>query len=186
MYSLRKGITAAMRKTGILMLSLLLAVGAMLSGCAQQDPDVPEGMQLASSEDADYLFYVPEGWRLDKSSLFTSAYFSSGDATSISATAFSMNLTDTSIDDWWERYKGQFEGIYENVEFSDGEETKLGGEDAMKYTISATLNETDYQYIIVAALRDSYIYYITYTSTPEYYEDHLEALDQVIEYFAFK
>ena len=164
-----------MRKTGILMLSLLLAVGAMLSGCAQQDPDVPEGMQLASSEDADYLFYVPEGWRLDKSSLFTSAYFSSGDATSISATAFSMNLTDTSI-----------EGIYENVEFSDGEETKLGGEDAMKYTISATLNETDYQYIIVAALRDSYIYYITYTSTPEYYEDHLEALDQVIECFAFK
>lgn len=186
MFSLRKGITAAMKKTGILMLSLLFAVGAMLSGCAQQDADVPEGMQLASSEDADYLFYVPEGWRLDKSSLYTSAYFSSGDATSISATAFSMNLTDTSIDDWWERYKGRLRVSIRMWSFRQGRKTELGGEDAMKYTISATLNEADYQYIIVAALRDSYIYYITYTSTPEYYEDHLEALDQVIEYFAFK
>ena len=186
MFPLKKGIAVTMKKTGILLILLLLAIGAILSGCADQDPDVPEGMQLASSEDADYLFYVPEGWRLDKSSLYTSAYFSSGDATSISATAFGMNLTDTSVNDWWEKYKEQFEGIYENVEFSEGEETKLGGVEAMKYTISATLNEKDYQYIIVAALRDSYIYYITYTSTPEYYEDHLDALDQVIECFAFK
>ena len=173
-----------MKKTKILL--LLLLTGVLFGGCAKQDTEVPEGMQLASPKEADYLFYVPEGWRVDQSSLYSSAYFSSGDASSISATAFGMDLADTSVNDWWEKYKEQFQGIYEDVEFGEGEETTLGGVDAVKYTINATLNENEYRYVIVAALRDNYIYYITYTSTPEYYEDHLEALEQVREHFAFK
>ena len=51
-----------MKKTGILLVSLLLLAGILLGGCGKkQNPDVPSGMQLASSDEADYLFYVPEG-----------------------------------------------------------------------------------------------------------------------------
>ena len=57
-----------MKKTGILLVSLLLLVGILFGGCGKkQDPDVPSGMQLASSDEADYLFYVPENWRGGKS-----------------------------------------------------------------------------------------------------------------------
>lgn len=35
-------------------------------------------------------------------------------------------------------------------------------------------------------MRSNYVYYVTYTSTPEFYEKHLEALDQVLANFAFK
>lgn len=176
-----------MKKTGILLVSLLLLVGMLLGGCGKkQDPNVPSGMQLASSDEADYLFYVPQEWRVDKSSLYTSAYYSSGDATSVSATAFGMNLDDTTVSDWWEGYTEQFKSIYASMEVTAEEETKLGGADAVKYTFNAVLNEEEYQYIIVAALRKNYIYYITYTSTPEYYEKHLSDLDLVLENFSFK
>lgn len=176
-----------MRKTGILLVLLLLLVGTLLGGCGKkQDPDVPSGMQLASSDEADYLFYVPDGWRVDKSTLYTSAYYSSGDATSVSAAAFGMNLDDTTVSDWWEGYTEQFESIYDSMEVTAEEETKLGDIDAMKYAFNAVLNEKEYRYIIVAALKDNYIYYITYTSTPDYYENHLSDLDLILENFSFK
>ncbi len=182
----KEGKIITMKKTGTLLVSLLLILGMALSGCAKQDTSVPEGMQLASSDDADYLFYVPEGWRVDKSSLYTAAYFSSGDATSMSVTAFGMNMAGDTVSSWWESYTEQFINIYDTMEVTAEEEAELDGIDGMKYTFAATLNEKEYQYIIVAALRENYIYYITYTSTPEYYEDHLDELDQAVEYFAFK
>ena len=176
-----------MKKTGILLVSLLLLSGMLLGGCGKkQNPDVPSGMQLASSDEADYLFYVPQEWRVDKSTLQTSAYFSSGDATSVSATAFGMNLDDSTVSDWWEGYTEQFESIYDSMEVTAEEDTKLGGVDAVKYTFNAVLNEKEYQYIIVAALRKNYIYYVTYTSTPDYFEEHLSDLDLVLENFSFK
>ncbi len=175
-----------MKKTGFLLVTLLLALSMVLGGCEKMDSSVPAGMQLASSEDADYLFYVPEGWRVDKSSLYTAAYFSSGDATSISVTAFGVNMTGDTVSSWWESYTEQFAGIYEEMEVTAEEEVVLGGIDGKKYAFDATLNEKEYQYIIVAALRENYIYYITYTSTPKYYEDHLDELELVLEHFAFK
>ena len=174
-----------MKKTGFFLVTLLLALSMVLGGCEKQDSSVPAGMQLASSEDADYLFYVPEGWRVDKSSLYAAAYFSSGDATSISVTAFGMNMTDDTVSSW-ESYAEQFASIYEEMEVTAEEKTVLGGVDGMKYAFDATLNEKEYQYIIVAAVRENYVYYITYTSTPKYYEDHLDELDLVLEHFAFK
>lgn len=177
-----------MRKS-IRFTALVLAVlmcAAAFAGCSKKDPDTPSGMKLASSEDTDYRMYVPENWRVDKSTLYTAAYYSSGDATSISATAYGMNYDDTTVDDWFEGFTEEFKEIYTDVTEAKAEEAKLGGVDGKKYTFSGTLNEKVYNYIIVAVLRQNYIYYITYTSTPEYYSDHLEELDDVIRYFEFK
>ena len=97
-----------------------------------------------------------------------------------------MNLDDSTVSDWWEGYIEQFESIYDSMEVTAEEEMKLGGADAVKYTFNAVLNEKEYQYIIVAALRKNYIYYVTYTSTPDYFEEHLSDLDLVLENFSFK
>ena len=61
----RKVKDITMKKTGFLLVTLLLALSMVLGGCEKMDSSVPAGMQLASSEDADYLFYVPEGWRVN-------------------------------------------------------------------------------------------------------------------------
>ena len=123
---------------------------------------------------------------MDTSTLYAAAFVSAGGATSISVTAFGMNMTDDTVSSWWESYAEQFASIYEEMEVTAEEKTVLGGVDGMKYAFDATLNEKEYQYIIVAAVRENYVYYITYTSTPKYYEDHLDELDLVLEHFAFK
>ncbi len=176
-------------KKSVRITAAILAVLTVLSlsaGCAKKDPEIPSGMKKASGEAADYIMYVPEDWRVDSSSLYTAAYYSSGDATSISATAYGMNYGDENVDDWFKGFMEEFGGVYTDVAEPTEEDAKLGGADGKKYTFSGTLNGQVYDYIVVAAIRQNYIYYITYTSTPEYYESHLDALDKVVTNFAFK
>lgn len=178
-----------MKKT-LRLVSLLLAL-VMLTACLASCSDdsessVPSGMKLASGEDCDYIMYVPEDWRVDKSTLYTAAYYSSTDATSISATAYGMNYGDTTADDWFEGFMEEFKTIYTDVSSVETEDSTLGGVNGKKFTFSGTLNEQVYNYTVVAAIRNNYIYYITYTSTPQYYSEHLEALDDVVRNFAFK
>ncbi len=176
-------------KKFVRILSLTVAVLTVLSlfaGCAKKDPEIPSGMKKASGDEADYIMYVPEEWRVDKSTLYTAAYYSSEDPTSISTTAYGMNFGDTGIDDWFGGFMEEFKGIYTDVTEPETEKTKLGGAEGMKYTFSGTLNGTVYNYVITAAIRSNYVYYVTYTSTPQYYQAHLEALDDVIRNFAFK
>lgn len=176
-----------MKKISMLLCAALMIMSALLLvSCNGQETDAPSGMVLASSEDADYIMYVPENWRIDKSTLYTSAYFSSGDATSISAAAYGMSYTDKTADDWWKSFEEDMQGLYTDISDVTEEGAELGGVSGTKYTFSASLNGQQYNFIITAALRSNYIYYITYTSVPEFYEDHLEELDDVIANFAFK
>ena len=192
----------------ILTCLLALLLLATLVGCGKNEAgDIPSGMQLASSEDADYLFYVPADWLIDKSALYSAAYYSPGaDATSISVAAYGMSalpVSDTSdaegettaaevsaaeamISGWWKSFEEEFGATFASMEVTATESTALGGMEAVKYSFDATLAGKEYRYIVAATMRGSYIYYVTYTSTPEYYEEHLEALDQVLTHFAFK
>lgn len=176
-----------MKKLLSLLCAAIVCISAfMLSSCGKEETDAPRGMKLASSEDADYIMYVPEAWKVDRSTLYTSAFFSSGDATSISTAAYGMNYTDKTVDDWWGSFEEEMRSLYTDISDIQKEDATLGGVDGAKYTFSASLNGKEYNYIITAALRSNYIYYVTYTSTPDYYENHLEELDEVISNFAFK
>ena len=65
-------------------------------------------------------------------------------------------------------------------------EASIDGIDGKEYSFSATLGEQEYNFIITAVIKDYYVYYITYTSVPEYNEDHVEERAQVIDAFRFK
>lgn len=174
-----------MRKT-LKIAAFVMAVIAILSlaSCGKTASE-HQGYILASSDKVDYFMYVPENWKVDKSTLFTSAYFSSGDATSVSATAY---FTGLSVEDWWKGFAEEFKLAYtdSNIDEAKVEEAVLGGIDGRKYSFNGKLAGQEYDFIMVAVTRGGYIYYLTYTSVPNYYEDHLEELDNIIEYFEFK
>ena len=72
-----------MKKISVIALVLAFCMCfCLLAGCGAKDnkSSAPKGMKLASGENVDYCMYVPENWKVDKSDLYTSAYFSSGDA----------------------------------------------------------------------------------------------------------
>ncbi len=168
-------------------ITLLTVLALLLAGCGNKEPsEIPDGYQIASSQDCDYIFYVPETWKIDSSTLYTSAYFSSGDSSSISVTAYGMNFEDKTVDDWWEGYTKQFEEAFSEYELVTTADKTMGGIDGKQYTYTAKLADKQYNFICTAVVRGEYVYYMLYTSTPDYYEKHLDTLEEVIGYFEFK
>ena len=82
----------------ILCLVLVLFTLASLCACTQPDPDVPQGFLLAENEGADYFFYYPESWLLDRCDAgMTSAYVSEVDFSNVSVTAFTASSCPTTL-----------------------------------------------------------------------------------------
>lgn len=176
-----------MKKT-ITALALVSALMLLLSGCSgkTEETGVPAGMKLASGEQADYLLYVPEEWRVDKNTLYTSAFYSAEDATSISVTAYGMKFTDSTVEDWWKTYSVELAKVFDEISDENAEKAQLGGIEGMRYTYGAKLAEKDYRFNCTAVIKDNYVYYLLYTSTLEHYEQHLTELDKVVANFSFK
>ncbi len=167
--------------------ALLIALCLVLAGCNKNsDNTTPDGYQLASSEDADYLFYVPESWIVDTATLYTSAYVSAGDASSVSVTAYGLENGSITVADWWKGYQKQFTEAFDNYEAVSEKEITMGDVKGMQYTYTAKMADVKYNFVCSAVIRENYVYYMLYTSTPDYYENHLTELDSIISYFNFK
>ena len=79
-------------KTSTKILCAVMAVVCLALCACQKNPtdvDVPDGMQLASSEIVDYYLFVPADWRLD---LSVRTMFIMAVATSIDALAVGISL----------------------------------------------------------------------------------------------
>lgn len=174
-----------MKRIIAIAMALLMCL-AVFSSCSKKDPDAPAGMKLASGENVDYYMYVPEAWRVDKSDLYTSANYSSGDPTSISATAYAISSDIPTLDDWWKSFEKEMKTVYSDVSKVEKSNAKLDGVKGKEFSFTAKLGEQKYNFIITAVIKDYYVYYITYTSVPEYNENHLEERTQVVEAFEFK
>ena len=174
-----------MKRIIALALALVMCL-AVFCSCSKKESDAPAGMKLASGDNVDYYMYVPEAWRVDKSDLYTSANYSSGDPTSISATAYAISSDIPTLDDWWKVFEKEMKTVYADVSKVEKSSAKLGGIKGKEFTFTANLGEQKYNFIITAVIKDYYVYYITYTSIPEYNENHLEERTQVVEAFEFK
>ena len=173
----------------IKLMALLSVFAVVFCGCTskQTDPDAPDGFKIASSEEADYIFYVPESWDVETSSLYTSAYLEvSGVKSSLSVTAYGMQFTDQTVEDWWSTYTEQFTEAFDNFEVVKEDAVTMGGVEGKKYEYTATLAEGQYSFLCAAVVKNQYVYYMLYTATPENYSANLTDVESAISYFEFK
>ncbi len=171
----------------ISVVSLLLCLCMVFAGCGnKQDENAPDGYKLASSEEADYLFYVPSEWVVDTSTLYTSAYVSAGDSSSVSVTAYGLERESTTVADWWKGYTEQFNEAFKDMETVSEEKVTMGGIEGVKYTYTAKMADVQYNFVCAAVVRGNYVYYMLYTSIPQYYEEHIEEFNGIVSNFKFK
>ena len=177
-----------MKKRISLALCLLILL-ASFAGCSAQS-DVPMGMVRASTEIVDYDLFVPDEWTVDLTGGAVSAYRGEGDSTNVSMMVWNLPYVDTTLEDWWETYRSEFDMIFTEFTMESTETTTLDGVAAQKYVYTAKLADTTYRYTQIAAIRRGSVYLMTMTELADIEEsaaqEHLQAISDILEFFRWR
>lgn len=167
---------------------MIAAVAATLTlaSCKGEPDPAPAGMITASSDAALYDLYVPDEWSVDISTGMTCAYASPADPSSVSVTTWTPKYTDTTLDEWWMDYISDVSLVFSDVNEINSENTLLGGEAAVRHEYTARFAEVEYHYMVIGALHSGVVYVFTYTSQGESFDEHMEDVNQILEFFAYK
>lgn len=176
-----------------LCLSLLLLFS--LVSCAKRDPDIPEGFVLCENEDADYYFYYPDGWIVNRSDVGeTSVYVSDKDFSSVSVNA--VLFSDRDYKSLWGYAEDYYvPGILEHYpeakfEYNQDEslkiaELKIDDCDAISFSYQAKIGE-EYSFRVWLISYDGYVYSVLYTAKSELYDKNYNAAEMIAESIQFK
>ena len=167
---------------------VLMCVLCLVSCSKGNETDVPEGMVEAENKFVDYRFFYPENWILDRCDGMISCHVSKDDASNVSVTAFTPDDMKPLEDYLKEEYMTYFKANFSDMEIiEDFADTTLDNAPAKRIVFKATVGEKAYQFMQCLAYgRDGYIYIVTYTSTPEAYDSHLEDVEKIVSEFRFK
>lgn len=169
-------------------ISLILAVAILmtvvLTSCEESEVQVPNGMQLVTNDVVNYNLFVPDDWTPSISTGAVGAYCSADDPTNVTVMAWNVDAEMT-LDAWWEQYRTDFDMVFDEFSMIGQENVTIDEVAAQKYSYSAKLGEYEYYYDQYACIHWSMVYVITFTSTVENYESHLEDYAEIIENFQF-
>lgn len=172
-----------MRKITVFILAAILIM-SVLASCGQET-QAPDGMQPVSNKTSDYNLYVPNEWIVDLEAGAVGAYFSQTDPTSVSVMSWVIEDASTTIDSWWEKSLTDLGLVFDDIALEDESNAILGGIAAKQYVYTANLGENSYKFVQIAAVKNSTLYLMTYTSTPQNFESHKEDLAKITESFKF-
>jgi len=185
-----------MKKIGrILSLVLACLMLVSLSACAERDPNVPEGFLLAENEGADYYFYYPQTWVLDRCDAgMTSAYVSETDFSNVSVTAFTASMQYPSLLDYAENYYfTQFRDNFNNLTVDRNQDgslkksvLKIDECDAIAVNYRAAFYGEEYSFRVWMISYNGYIYTVLYTAKTPLFETNLEMAEAVATNLQFK
>ena len=164
---------------------VLVMLCTLLVSC-KKDTTVPDGMKLASGDSATYYLYIPEDWVVDLSTAATSAHVSNSDKSNISVMAWSLPNTDDTVDTWHEAAVEEYKITFTDYEEVSATEATVSGVFAKDYVYTAKLGGEERQYRQVAAVKSGIVYVITYSTTPELFDDYLDEVDSIISEFIIK
>lgn len=168
-------------------LALVIALGA----CSGSGVVAPKGMQVASNDDVAYNLFVPGGWILTEENGICGAYYSTSDKSSITVSSLYPEGDMLSINDYWSTLEASYKETFKNFLLLDSPENNesniiLGEKSAFKYVFSADIDGISYKFMQVITVHGNMFYTLTYTSSADNYENHLEDVVKTISEFRFK
>lgn len=177
----------------VMLFSLMLSLVAC-GGGETETSEIPQGFLPAENEGADYSFYYPETWLLDRHDAgMTSAYVSETDYSNVSVTAFTASPEYPDLLSYAENYYfKQFEDNFQNLTVEKNQDgslkrsvLKIDGCDAIAVNYSATFSGESYSFRAWFVSYNGYIYSILYTAREAAYEQNLEMATKIAENIRF-
>lgn len=149
------------------------------------DKDTPDGMKIASFDNAEYVFYVPKSWVCNSADKLTAAYYPESGRPNVSVISFAPESEMTAKEFFEaseEIYKTDIAG-YERISESN---IKLSGRDAVSYEYKAVYGSAEYRIRQTVAVYGSLIYSVTYTALADSYDAHIADVEAMISAFRFR
>ncbi len=151
------------------------------------DKNTPEGMKIASSDNLEYRFYVPEAWICNSESGVSEAYYPESEKTNVTVTSYSPNeamTLDSYIEMTDKNYQNTLAGY--SVEYITKDMT-VADKPAAELAFTAKYGETEYviRQVIVYYPQLELFYNITYTATADA-PLHTEDFEAMIDAFTFR
>lgn len=194
------------RLLSLLPLLLALTLVLTLSACKDSpDGEEPEGTK-ATNDIVDYLFYYPEGWTIDSSTGMLSVYavkditvqtnITGADESTafgvflrpnVSVTAFNLP-TDKypSVESYWEESRLLYENSFDNFTLISSDKTSVAGNEALKYVYEMDIAGVKYRYMQSFFFYKQMAHTITFTCTPELFDEYTEDVQGMVDTFKFK
>ncbi len=175
-----------MKKFALIIASAVAAVTLASCGSGQTNT-APMGFIEISDEALTYDLFVPDEWTPDLSTGVTAAYYNGRDPSNISMTAFELDRSITSLDDYWKLYEEDFVKHFPELEYiENGTDIKLDGSPAKQYIYTVNMGEDSYKLMQIVSIRNNQVYIFTYTALETAYDTHIEDVLAMLEYFCFK
>ena len=149
------------------------------------DANAPAGMQIASGEEVEYLFYVPSTWSPNKTNNIYAA--TAPDGSFVSVVSYLPSSEGISVKSYFEKSEEMMKTTSGNryTRISEAE-TTLGGGKALQYEYEYTVGGVTYRYLQVIVGYKSMIYNLTYTALPQNFEANRADVEAIISAFTFR
>ena len=174
-------------------LSLMLALcfcALILCSCNKQNDEIPDGMQLVTSEYFDSKFFVPSDWTPEITTGTLVAKASDNSNVSIQKMAASgsyASADDYFRTDYFPKITTTFKTVTLLEEECSVENQKFGtvNNGAVKYVYVLESDGSVYKIMQYFSLYSGYLYILTYTAEQSVFDEHLEDVASIVSNFVY-
>lgn len=169
---------------------MIFALSASLVSCGEEEI-IPDGMKYACDPKiVDYSLFVPESWIVDMTTGLSMAHVSEADRSSVQVGQWNLTSQLKDYDTWWAEFKKQNEKLGTLDASVVGADTKLGGMSAKKYEYTLKMYEgtedaVTYEYMVIATITRGSVYVFMYSSVDGYYDENMDAVNEIIGNFRY-
>ena len=149
------------------------------------DVDIPEGMQIASSDEVEYFLFVPSNWSANMTTAPNAA--TAPDGSFVSVISYLPSGEGISVREYFEKSEEMMQttsgGYYARL---SEKEITIGGGNALQYEYEYAVGDVTYRYLQVIVGYKSMIYSLTYTALPQNFEANRADVEAIIAAFTFR
>ncbi len=177
-----------MKKIVSLLCLALMCIAICLPLASCSNDEAHDGFQIMSSDINDFVIEAPDDWILTSQNGMASAKAPGydGDLSNISATSFQMLQEIQTAEQYFDvAIVANFKDVH-NMQIHERDvDMKIGDKAAKKYVYTLDMYGEEYKYMMVVCAYGGRIYVITYTSTPKFYDTHLDYMTDILNFFKF-
>ncbi len=105
----------------------------------------------------------------------------------VSETEDSENTRLVTSEDFWKYYEKEFADNLGDIDYINyGTNLLISGIESKRYDYTATVSGTKYRFTQTVTVRNGTVYIMTFTTTPDLFEDHSDSIDGMIGYIEIK